>query len=324
MKNREQLLSKIARNQRGAFTAEQAHAAGFSDRTVRSRVDLGLFERMHPGVFGYPGADETWERSVMAAILSVPEPVAASHRSAAYLWGILSKRPDVVEVAARRHRRVHRLPFTVHESKDLLASDIVTVDDIPVTTAVRTVVDLGASAPPWLVERCLDSGLRRELFTAWQVRCFIARVARPGRTGVGTIRPLVMERIAWDSITESDLEDLFRAVISHLPYPMPDPQFKLFEPNGEFVGRFDFVYPTKMALIETDSEEWHMDPVSFQRDRDKQNRAHALGWTVYRFTWRQLVDAPASVRRIIAAIWTGFQDSGVGNGNTVPIPTPDT
>ena len=41
-----------------------------------------------------------------------------------------------------------------------------------------------------------------------------------------------------------------------------------------------------------------------QRDREKQNRAHALGWTVYRFTWHQLVNDPQSVLDIIAAIWT--------------------
>ncbi|MCL1693915.1 MAG: hypothetical protein M3096_09540 [Actinomycetia bacterium] len=199
---------------------------------------------------------------------------------------------------------MHRQPFMVHESKDLLDSDIVTVDGIPVTTAVRTVVDLGASAPKRFVEKCVDTGLRKKLFTAWQVRCFIARVARPGRTGVGTIRPIINERLAWDTITESDLEDLFRAVVSRSPHPMPDPQYRLFEPSGEFVGRFDFAYPTRLSLIETDSERWHMDPASFQRDREKQNRAHALGWTVYRFTWRQLVDDPQSVLDIIAAIWT--------------------
>lgn len=177
------------------------------------------------------------------------------------------------------------------------------LDGIPVTSAARTVVDLGASAPPWFVERCLDTGLRKQLFTTWEVRRFIARVARPGRTGVGTIRPLVEERLTWEGITASDLEDLFRRVVASTPYPMPDTQLEVFEPNGIFVGRFDFAYPTRMALIETDSEEYHMDPVSFQRDREKQNRAQMLGWTVYRFTWRQLVDDPDSVREVIASIW---------------------
>ena len=300
----DRLLAAIARDQRGVFTLHQAVAAGLSKRTIRSRVDRGLFERIHPGVFGFAGSGGDWQRSVLAAVLSASEPAAASHRTAAYLWDMASLRPDRIEVVSRRHLRVHRQPFTVHESKDLVESDIVTIDGIPTTTAERTVVDLGASASPRFVERCLDAGLRKRLFTAWQVRCFIARVGRPGRTGVGTIRPLVQERLVWATITESDLEDLFRIVVKRSPFPMPETQYRLTNPGGRFVGRFDFAYPERFALIETDSEGWHMDPVSFRRDREKQNEAHALGWTVYRFTWRQLVDDPESVLAIIAAIWT--------------------
>jgi hypothetical protein len=192
----------------------------------------------------------------------------------------------------------------VRESKDLRSSDIVSVDGIPTTVAVRTIVDLGASAPPWLVEGCLDSGLRKELFDIWDVQRFIMRVARKGRNGIGTIRPLVEERLTWKGITESDLEDLLRRIVATTPYPMPDVQFNLHEGDGELIGRYDFAYPSRLSIIETDSESYHMDPVSFQRDREKQNRAHALGWTVYRVTWRQLVDDPDSVCAIIAAIWT--------------------
>jgi very-short-patch-repair endonuclease len=48
--------------------------------------------------------------------------------------------------------------------------------------------------------------------------------------------------------------------------------------------------------------QFHIDPASFQRDREKQNRVQLLGWTVYRFTWRQLVDQPEAVIRILASI----------------------
>ena len=286
----------------------QAIACGFPRSTIISRTARGLYEAMHPGVYGVAGSEDSWHRTVVAGVFSTGEPSAASHRTAAHLWEMTSKRPDEIEVTTRRHRRRVRPDMAVHESKDLRASDVVLLDGVPVTSAVRTVVDLGASAPPWMVERCLDSGLRRDLFTAWQVRCFIARVARPGRNGIGTIRPLVDERLVWESITDSDLEDLFRAVIRRLPFPMPDTQFEVFKPDGRVVGRYDFAYPQRCALIETDSVGFHMDPVSFQRDRQKQNEAHALGWTVYRFTWRQLIDDPESVRSIIRAIWA---DEGV-------------
>jgi hypothetical protein len=177
------------------------------------------------------------------------------------------------------------------------------VDAVPTTYAARTIVDLGASAPPWFVETCLDTGLRKQLFTIWDVQRFIMRVARPGRIGVGIARPLVEERLTWEGITESDLEDLLRRVVATTRFPMPEPQHKLFESSGEFIGRYDFAYPTRLSIIECDSEGYHMDPVSFQRDREKQNRAQMLGWTVYRVTWRQLVDDPDSVRAIIEAIW---------------------
>ncbi len=304
MEEREHRLNAIARDQRGLFTIAQGLASGFPRATINGRVARGAYESIFPGIYGMAGSEDSWHRSVVASVLSAARPAGASHRTAAHLWGLTSRRPDEIEVVTSRHRRRKHSGFVEHESKDLIESDVVTVDGVPVTTAVRTVVDLGASAPPWIVERCLDTGLRKKLFTAWQIRCFIARVARPGRIGVGTIRPLIEERLMWKAVTESDLEDLFRAVIKPLPFPMPQPQYRLFGPMDDFVGRFDFAYQPRSALIETDSEGWHMDPVSFQRDREKQNRAHALGWTVYRFTWRQLIDEPESVRAIITSIWT--------------------
>jgi hypothetical protein len=194
-----------------------------------------------------------------------------------------------------------RSGLTVHESLDLRQSDIVRMDSIPITSAPRTVVDLGASVPMGMVARCLDTGLRKGLFALLDVDLFVMRVAKSGRTGVGVIRPLLDERRLWQGITDSDLEDMFRRIVEPAPVTMPDAQHVVYELDGTFVGRFDFAYPETYSLFELDSEGWHMDPVSFQRDREKQNRAHALGWTVYRFTYRQLRDDPSSVIRILAS-----------------------
>lgn len=303
MTDADQLLRSMAKQQYGVFTRQQAIAAGMKARSIEDRAERGSYERLFPGVYGIAGTSDGWHRAVIAAVFAATDPAGASHRTAAYLWGMTDRRSEMIEVVSRRHLRVLRESYRVRESKDLRSSDLVVVDGIPTTSAVRTVVDLGASAPPWFVAECLDAGLRSRLFTVWDVYRFIARVARKGRTGVGTIRPLVEERLVWEGITASDLEDLFRRVVAPMSYPMPETQLEIHEPNGDFVGRYDFAYPTRMALIETDSEGYHMDPVSFQRDRDKQNRAHSLGWTVYRFTWRQLIDDPDAVRAIIATIW---------------------
>lgn len=215
-----------------------------------------------------------------------------------------SLRPDPIEVVTVRHLRAKRWSPMIHESVDLAPRDVATVDGIPTTTACRTVVDLGATASPRFVERCLDSGLRTGLFAARDVEALIRRVARSGRNGIGTIRPLIEERLEWNTVTESALEDLFRTLVAESGVPMPTPQFVLMDDAGEFVCRADFAYPDRRVLIELDSERFHMDARTFQRDRDKQNRAHRLGWTVYRFTWRQLQDDPRSVLELLASIAT--------------------
>ena len=302
MHHRDLLLSKVARSQYGVFTLEQALACGFSERAIEARVRRGAVARLDPGIYAIGGTPPSWHRSVMAAVLSVNERTAASHRTAAYLWDLTSREPGRTEVVTTRHDRVHRDSFIVHESLDLLEHDIVVVDGLPVTTAARTVVDLGAVARPRLVEACLDDGLRRHLFTLDEVRRFVNRVARRGRRGVGVIRPMLDVRAEWVGLTESQLEDLFVSIVRDSHLPMPRSQYTVRDKQGRFVCRADFAYEAQRALIELDSEKHHMDPETFARDRDKQNRAGSLAWMVYRFTWRQLVDAPEQVLSVLAQI----------------------
>lgn len=300
MESRDRLLAKIAREQHGVFTRAQALACGIGSTTIDARLRRGVYEHLHPGVLAFPATRSTWRRSVVACVFSIGQPVAASHLTAAHLWGMTDRQPSGVEIVCRRHEREHRPDVTVHESKDLISDDVVIVDGIPTTSAVRTIVDLGASARLGVVARCLDMALLRQLFALEDVDAFLARVARKGRRGVGTIRPLIKERLVWQGRTESELENFFRRVVHLAGLPMPEPQFILTEPDGTFVGRFDFAYPLRRLLIELDSERYHMDPESFQRDRDKQNRAHALGFTVYRFTYRQLMEDPSQIHRLLA------------------------
>ena len=51
--------------------------------------------------------------------------------------------------------------------------------------------------------------------------------------------------------------------------------------------------------IEVDGYEHHSSPEAFQRDRTRQNRLVALGWTVLRFTWDDVVKRPAMVAQTI-------------------------
>ena len=322
--NLDESLGLVAQTQFGVFSLEQALQAGIDESTLRKRVARGALTRVQPTVFAFPGSAPSWQRDATSLVLSAPDLAAASHKTAAFVWGLSSIQPERAEIVTVRHRRIHRRDPQVHESKDLEIGDVVVIDGIPVTTAVRTVVDVGATASQRYVEHCLDTGLRLELFSLSEVRSFIKRVARSGRNGIGKIRPLVKERIGWDTTSESALEDRFRRLIADSDLPEPTPQYRVRE-GPTIVCRADFAYPDRQILIELDGERYHMDRATFQRDREKQNRAHALGWVVYRFTWRQLVDTPAVV---IATLATALRTnpptgSGVADRNVFRFATPE-
>ncbi len=302
MESREQRLAEITKLQRGVFTLSQAIELGFPRRTIAGRVASGRYVSRYPTVFCLAGAESPWIQEVSAAVLSRSALAAASHKTAAHLWGMTSMRPTTIEVVTRRHRRTKRDDFTVRESKDLRLRQIEKIDGVDVTSAARTVVDLGASAPIGYVEACVDTGIRKGLFVPADVKTFLDRVARKGRNGVGTIRPIIEARLGWAARTESALEDRFRALIASCHIPMPVAQFVLREPDGAFVCRADFAYPERRVLIELDGEAYHVDRKSFQADRLKQNRAHSLGWVVYRFTWNQVVNEPDLTIDTLASI----------------------
>lgn len=229
-----------------------------------------------------------------AAAASFPELAAVSHQTAAELWGLTRRGIRAIEIVTTRWDRVRRDGIKVHESLDLIPTDVVELNDLPVTTAARTVVDLGA-ANKWLVEQALEEGIRRGRFTLEEVEAVVARVGRKGRRGVGVIRPLLEARRRWDFATESALEDEFRKVIADRELPQPQPQFVVRDERGGFVCRADFAFPSARLLIELDSEAHHLDRTTFRRDRRKQNRATVLGWTVLRYTWWDLEAQPGRV-----------------------------
>ena len=61
------------------------------------------------------------------------------------------------------------------------------------------------------------------------------------------------------------------------------------------IGVGDFVFEHLRLILELDGWAFHTSPDRFQRDRSRQNRLVAAGWTVLRFTWRDLIERPDHV-----------------------------
>lgn len=80
----------------------------------------------------------------------------------------------------------------------------------------------------------------------------------------------------------------------------------VFCPGRRF--RFDYALPEKMIAVEVDGGIWklgrHNRPQTFQRDLEKFNRASAMGWRIFRYTYEMLArrDYEIDIRELLYAL----------------------
>jgi hypothetical protein len=294
-------LAALAERQHGLVTTQQAASVGVGPSSLRYRVRNGRWRPLGDGVYAIAGAPPSWEQAVMAAVLSCRPWAAASHLTAAHLWGLVERRPDGIEVVVPRDRR-RRRGMVVHQSKDLLPDHITRHRHIPVTTPARTFVDIGCEAGRRLTEDVLDESLRRGLFTLDEAGALITRLGRRGRNGVGVAREIVAGRLGLDAVGDSWLENRFLRIARAAGLPEPQPQFEVVH-SGRFICRVDFAWPDADPLVtaELDSERHHLDRTTFRRDRQKDRALRQLGIVALRFTAWELRFEPDRVGADLAA-----------------------
>ncbi len=59
----------------------------------------------------------------------------------------------------------------------------------------------------------------------------------------------------------------------------------------------DFFWPATKLIVEADSYTYHSMPGAFERDRERDQQLTLAGYTVVRFTYTQVAQTPALVRR---------------------------
>lgn len=78
---------------------------------------------------------------------------------------------------------------------------------------------------------------------------------------------------------------------------LPEP-----DANADVEGQeVDLAWRERRGVVEFDSWRFHSDPRSFRRDRERTNELQLRGYTVLRFTWRQLTDRPQEIVAQVAA-----------------------
>jgi very-short-patch-repair endonuclease len=193
-----------------------------------------------------------------------------------------------VEVAVVHGRAKERTLFRVD---DFAETDVVMLDGLPVTSVARTMTDLGQVAGGRLLERALESALRKRYVTVDELEVVLA--SRPKHWGTAALRSLLAERPPDLVPTESDAETLFVQLVRDAGLPAPERQFKVHTRDGLY--RLDFAWPFVRIAVEIDGAQTHASATALAHDLRRQNAVvlalSAGGWIVLRFTWADLVDA---------------------------------
>jgi very-short-patch-repair endonuclease len=228
----------------------------------------------------------------MAAVLSCGHNAMLSHGSAAALWGFGSEIDRELEVSVRGPLRHRRPGIRAHRRPGLRLDDVSEREGIPVTSPVRTLVDLATRLSLLALERAINEADKRGLVSPEELRAALLRYK--GERGAKRLRTL-LDRLTF-RLSDSDLEIFFRPIAREAG--LPEPQSKQMV-NGFEV---DFFWPELGLVIETDGLRYHRTPSQQNRGLRRDQTHTAAGMTPLRFSHSQIRYEPAYVRSRLAPV----------------------
>jgi hypothetical protein len=268
----------IAARQHGVISHAQLLDAGISRDGVKGRVAAGWLHRVHRGVFAVGHAGLTPRGFWVAAVLSGGDGAALSHRSAAALWGIWrdGDRPAITSNGVDRRGA----PGVETHVGRLRPGETIVVDGIRVTKVARTLLDLAEVLTLDHLVRAIDNATNARHLRPTLMSSMIKESR--GRRGLRPLKQALLITRPQDVLTRSELERRALKLIKRAGLPQPEVNVRL---HGYEV---DLLWRDAGLVVELDGSEYH-DP---ERDTRRDNNLRAHGWSVSRFTWRQVVNDP--------------------------------
>jgi predicted transcriptional regulator of viral defense system len=184
-------LAAVAAGQQGAFTRAQATTAGFAAAQITRRVQAGAWTRVLPAVYCHATAPRSQALELWATVIWARPPCAVSHATAAALWGIAPWEGGGVEIVVARPRAPRTAGVAVHRVGRLDATDVAYMRGLPVTTPVRTVIDLAAGLGEHDLRPVVDRARTRGLVTVRAVSARLDEIGAAGRPGAGRLRAVL-------------------------------------------------------------------------------------------------------------------------------------
>jgi len=287
-------IAAVATGQLGAFTRQQAHRAGLTDRQLRGRVQSGLLDQIGPHAFRIAGAPGGPVADLRALLLDIGQPCWASGPTAAALHGFdgfTLRRPFHVTVP--RERNVRRMGAVVHSTAHLPQLDREAVAGLPTTSPTRTIVDLARDETPPRLTATVDGALRDGLTSEDLLHRRITALRTRGRYGI----PMLLDVLDGRECTRgghSWLEREFLRLVATADLPAPETQAVLTT-AGDHLVRVDCRFPGTPVVVELLGYRWHRTKAQLARDSERLNALVLDGFTPFQFTYDQVVTESSTV-----------------------------
>ena len=284
------------------FALEQLLELGLTAGAIRKRAATGRLHRVYRGVYSLVPA-ELLDREArwMAAVLACGPGAVLSHRSAASLLELRPTDRARIDVTVPARSARDRPGIDLHRSTTLRPADVTRAQNIPCTTVARTQLDIAEVIHRRGVERAFDQA---EILEVFDLRALEEQLERsPHRRGAPVVRAVLAEHYVGSTPTWSEFEERFLAFIGATGLPQPEVNHWIVLSDGGPAIRADFAWPADRVIVETDGRRTHRTRQAFERDRRRDQAHIAAGYTVLRFTWRQL---ELESFRVVAVIATAI------------------
>jgi Protein of unknown function (DUF559) len=282
-------LARRAATQHGAFSLDQAVAAGLG-HARRARLEAsGAIVRLGPRSFGFPGHPSTWRCQLQAGLFDLGGEAVVADRAAAALLGLDGFHQGPLEFRVPRRMRNRSTVGTVRSGPDLARIDRLVIDGLDTMSAAACIISMAGRVSARQLEDAIDSSAR----LGWSSDTFLRRrldsIRRRGVPGVRAV-----DAALDGSGGHTRLERWFLELVRDAG--LPRPQLHVTHRAGtRVVARIDALFDPLPVVVEVAGHGTHASRSRRQRDAQRQAELAALGYLVLTFTYEDVVHRPAYV-----------------------------
>ncbi|MGU3650756.1 hypothetical protein [Mycolicibacterium sp. A43C] len=230
-------------------------------------------------------------RRILPNIYGPPEPSVRDRARAAFLWS--GRRGVIAGVAASalHHakwvdddvpiellwRNTHPPTGLIVRNESWSAGEVMTIADVRVTTAARTIFDLGRHLPRNEAVARIDALLTVGGVSIDDVAPLLVRHPR-----ATDIRRLTTALALVDAGAESPQETRLRLALTDAGMPPDRTQIPVVDGQGRIVARVDMGWEHLRVAVQYDGRHHQTDRATYVRDQKVNRALEARGWVVIR------------------------------------------